>query len=448
MRRGEPEELLASGTLRPMLKEPIAAAALIVLAVTGCGGKAETKDEKQRVPLVEAVQARVGALPLTERVTGTVKARNQVEIRAEVSSPIVEVYVRGGEKVRKGQPLVRHRDDELRDQLRRAEADVQVAEAAARQERARVAEIDAQVRRSRALAQDQLISAAELETLEAQLAAARAGADEAEARITQARAIANERRSALSRTLVRAPVDGWIGQRNVEVGMLPRTDSLLFVIGDLDRVIVDIPITQELLGRIRAGTPVWLHLREGEPIRATITRVSPFLAEGSRSTVAEIELPNEGGRLRPGMSVRVDVVHGESGRATLVPLSALYEDPQNGRISVFVVGSMSAGQQEQEKPVTQRAIEVIARGAGTAGVSGVNDGEWVVSIGQHLLAREKSTVARVRPASWERVMELQGLQREDLLVQFLDKQQQIAKTRGAEPPALEEYLGKTPAPAK
>ena len=430
-----------------MPKNSIAAAVVLLTVLTACSREPEKKDGAQRAPLVEAVQARAGALPLTERVTGTVKARNQVEIRAEVSSPIVEVYVRGGEKVRKGQPLVRHRDDELRDQLRRAEADVQVAEAGSRQERARVAELDAQVRRSRTLAQDQLISAAELERLEAQLAAARAGADEAEARIAQARAIANERRSALSRTLVRAPVDGWIGQRNAEVGMLPRTDSLLFVIGDLDKVIVDIPITQELLGRIRPETPVQLHPREGEPIRATITRVSPFLAAGSRSTVAEIELPNEAGRLTPGMSIRVDVIHGESGRATLVPLSALYEDPQSGRISVFVVSSMSGGQQEQERPVTQRAIEVVARGAGTAGVNGVNAGEWVVSIGQHLLARDASPAARVRAATWERVMELQGLQREDLLVQFLDKQQQIAKTRGAEPPTLEEYVGGTKAPA-
>jgi HlyD family secretion protein len=141
------------------------------------------------------------------------------------------------------------------------------------------------------------------------------------------------------------------------------------------------------------------------------------------------------------MSVKVDVVHGESSRGTLVPLSALYEDPQSGQISLFVVSNMSSASDEQPRPVTQRAIEVVARGAGTAAVTGVKEGEWVVSIGQHLLAREQARTARVRPTTWERVLQLQGLQREDLLAGYLEKQQTIARTQGAEPPTSAEFLG-------
>jgi HlyD family secretion protein len=426
-----------------MTWRPSAAAALLVFLAISCrdGSDAKPAGDAAQVPLVEAVPARTGALPLSERVTGTVKARNQVEIRAEVESPIVEVYVRGGEAVQKGQPLVRHRDVELREQLRRAEADVQVAEAAARQERARVGELEAQVRRTRVLATEQLVSAADLETLEAQLAAARAGADQAVARIAQARAAADERRSALARAIVRAPVSGWIGQRNAEIGMLPRADSLLFLIGDLEHVVVEIPLTQEMLATVKPGAPVTIAAGEGEPLRAAITRISPFLAAGSRSAVGEIELANPERRLRPGMSVKVDVVHGESSRGTLVPLSALYEDPQSGQVSLFVVSNMTAATGEQTRPVAQRAVEVVARGAGTAAVTGVKESEWVVSIGQHLLAREQARTARVRPATWDRVLQLQGLQREDLLAGYLEKQQAIARTHGAEPPTSAEFLG-------
>ena len=428
--------------LESMTSRVPAAGLVLLLVATACGGGSDDKSTAAGPPpLVEAVPARGGTLPLTERVTGTVKARNQVEIRAEVDAPIVEVYVRDGAKVDKGQPLVRHRDVELREQLRRAEADVQVAEAAARQERARAGEIDAQVRRARALASERLISDAELEALEAQLAAARAGADEAAARIAQARAIADERRAALSRTVVRAPVSGWVGQRNAEVGMLARADTLLFLLGDLDRVIVEIPLTQQLIGKVAAGAPVLIEAGTAAPRRATIARVSPFLSAGSRSTIAEIELPNEGGQLRPGMSVKVDVVHGESRRAMLVPLSALYEDPRSGRMSVFVPANMTNAQEEQTRPVANRDVDVIARTAGTAAVTAVNEGEWVVSIGQHLLARDDARTARVRPTTWDRVMQLQGLQREDLLADFLKKQQTIARTQGAEPPPTEQYLG-------
>jgi len=206
-------------------------------------------------------------------------------------------------------------------------------------------------------------------------------------------------------------------------------------------VVVEIPLTQEMLATVKPAAPVTIAAGGGEPLRASITRISPFLAEGSRSTVAEIELANAHRRLRPGMSVKVDVVHGESSRGTLVPLSALYEDPQSGQISLFVVANMNAGAGEQARPVVQRSIEVVARGAGTAAVTGINEGEWVVSIGQHLLAREQSRTARVRPATWERVLQLQGLQREDLLAGYLEKQQTIARAHGAEPPTSAVFLG-------
>ncbi|NJL29280.1 MAG: hypothetical protein HC897_16050, partial [Thermoanaerobaculia bacterium] len=70
----------------------------------------------------------------------------------------------------------------------------------------------------------------------------------------------------------------------------------------------------------------------------------------------------------------------------------------------------------------------------------VEPAEWVVSVGQHLLAADESATARVRPTTWERVLELQGLQREDLLRGFLEKQKRMAKTLGATLPSNEEYL--------
>jgi hypothetical protein len=69
------------------------------------------------------------------------------------------------------------------------------------------------------------------------------------------------------------------------------------------------------------------------------------------------------------------------------------------------------------------------------GVTGIDPGDWVVVVGQHLVTGRAGTStegppqARVRPISWDRLLELQGLQREDLLRQFMDKQQRIAKAK-------------------
>ncbi|HSG39058.1 MAG TPA: efflux RND transporter periplasmic adaptor subunit, partial [Thermoanaerobaculia bacterium] len=224
--------------------------ALMAGFLAGCGPSEEAEREDDRAPAVEAVPARVGTLPLEERLNGVVRADNQVTVQAEIEAPIVEVMARNGQAVERGQPLVRLDDDELRQQLRQAEADVRLAEGAAREARARVAEVEAQVTRTRKLAREDLVSAMTLETQEAQLAAIRASADQARARVDQVRSIVQERRSALDKTLIRAPVAGHLGQRNAEVGMLADPSDVLFVLGDLSDLVVEVPLTEEMLGFI------------------------------------------------------------------------------------------------------------------------------------------------------------------------------------------------------
>jgi hypothetical protein len=75
-----------------------------------------------------------------------------------------------------------------------------------------------------------------------------------------------------------------------------------------------------------------------------------------------------------------------------------------------------------------RPISVVAEGPQTVGVSGIDEGEWVVVVGQQLLAEQGDGTpeARIRVVAWERILELQQRHRDDLLQQFMDKQQRLA----------------------
>jgi RND family efflux transporter MFP subunit len=422
-------------------------------ALASCRGAGESRGRapaEGAVPAVEAVQARSGAVPLEERLNGVVKAQNQVGIRPEIAARVQEVLVRTGARVTRGQPLVKLREDELRQRLRQGEASVRLEEAAARGARARTAEIEAQVVRSRELAAEALISRLQLDTLEAQLEAARAAGDEAGARVEQARATLDERRSAIEKTVVRSPVDGRVGRRGVEPGTLVDPSTLLFEVGSLDRLRVEIPLTSAMLQSVSAGQPVRVHPPVGEPLAAELSRVSPFLAESSFSTTGEIDLADPEGRLRPGMFVNVDVLYGASEGATLVPASALWEEPKSGTRGVYVArlpGSVrepvAGGTAELlagAHPVQFRPVEVMAAGRDEVGVRGVSAGEWVVTVGQNLLHADAAEVARVRPLRWERVLRLQRLQKEDLLRGFLEEQQRVARERGAAPPTVAEFV--------
>jgi HlyD family secretion protein len=415
--------------------------------------------------LVEALPARQGNLPLYHRVSGVVRARSQVEIRPEITAVLAEVLVESGDAVEKGQPLLRLEPEMHRQALRQGEAGVQLALAEAAAARARVSELQAQATRTRKLAEQAIVSALERETLEAQLAAAQASVRQAAARASEARAALGARQSTYDKTVVRSPIAGRVGRRQHEVGMLVTPATVLFVVGDLERVTVDLPITEKMLAQVKPGMPVEIGgaALGTEKIPALLSRLSPFLAAGSFTTTAEVDLPNPDGRLLPGMFVTADIAHGQSQQATLVPVSALWEDPRSGTLGVYVVdrapatgaGAAPASNDSAESgPHLARLqpVTIAAEGRAVAGVLGVAPGAWVVTIGQHLLAtepldRQGAVRARVRPAVWDRVIELQSRQHEHLLARFLEKQQRLARTVGMVPPGTESLVGQEHASA-
>jgi len=407
---------------------------------TGCSGEKERGSGNgtgTSIPSVESVRSTYGTLPLTERLTGVVKAKNQVAIYAEISAPIMEVYVKDGEYVEQGQPLIRMKDTQLRKQLKQTRAAHQIAIAQARQAEARLKEIRAELVRTRSLAEKGLTSAAELEAVETSAVSAEADLELARARIQQAEANVEEREEALSRTVVRAPVSGYIGSRNAEVGMLVSGNTRLFNLGRLEEIEVDVVLTDRMLNYIESGQRVEVFPQNAvseDPIDGKLSRISPFLNQVTHSTEGEIDLSNPDKQLKPGMFVTVDIHYGESERATLVPLATLYENPASGVTGVYATGDSVSFQSGSDSLDTGSApltgplefkfteVNVIARGAMEAGVEGIDPGTWVISLGQDLIGNSSGR-AMVRPVSRDWVYRLQRLQRQNLLREVMRRHQ-------------------------
>lgn len=409
-----------------------------LLLAAGCGGSEEGDrgDRDESTPAVEVVQARLDALPLLERLTGTVQAGGQVAIYPRTSGAITEVFVDNGAVVRAGDPLVRIESRSPRSQLAQAQAELAAARAEARAAAATLTELESQLRRTQELAADSLVAQETLETERAQVESARAAVQQAGARAASAEASIQERAEEVGRTIVRAPIDGVVGQRAAEVGMIADGQAPLFIIGQLERMRVEVPIAQDLIGRIRPGQRVEITTEAtlSNPIQAEISRLSPFLAQGSFSAEAEIDVENPAGRLVPGMFVTVDVFYGESDSTTVVPSSAIYGDPATGRPGVFVatppdsggvmtVAASGMGSLTDPRPTRLVPVQIVAEGRQTVGIAGVRPGEWVVVIGQNLLTdeTEERPVARLRPASWERIIALQERLGTDLLNEVMEE---------------------------
>ncbi len=406
------------------------------LMAAACGGPTAADSNSgsrpgRPVAAVEVVQAREGSLPLVERLTGTARAFGEVAIFPEASGRIVEVLVNNGAAVTKGQPLVRIQTAESRPQLDQARSQLTVAQAQVREAEAVLSDLLRQLGRTTTLAERGLVSRQEVDTQQSQVDAGRATVQRAQAQVKAASAVVAGRSAVQRQSMVRAPISGRVGQRDAEVGMIVDGQTQLFIVGQLDRMRIEVPVAQDVLAEIRRGQRVEVMARDGDPpIVAAVSRISPFLSPGAFSGEVEIDVPNAG-TLVPGMFVTVDIHYGESAAATLVPTSAIYENPVTGDTGVFVVSDppdkvkISMAELGQDPvAVPFRRVEVLATGRQTVGVSGLRPGDWVVVVGQHLLTDSDSPEARIRALSWDHILNLQGLQREDLLRQFMDKQRQ------------------------
>lgn len=417
---------------------PVACALLwgaVALSFSGCWAVPEeaATGAGRIIPAVEAVEARLDSLPLVERLTGAVRARNQVAIHPRISAAVTEVLALNGQFVREGQPLVRLRDTEFRERLKQLEAARRIALAQARQAQAQLEEAQADRRRAERMAEQRLISESDLESARTRAVSAEAALELAEARVHQAEANLDEQEEALSQTVVRAPVSGTIGDKNAEVGMLVNSGTQLFTLGQLGSVRVEVVLTDRMLEYIRVGQRAEIFTDNGAAPRlaATVSRISPFLHPVAHTTVGEIDVENPGNRLRPGMFAGVDIYYGESEQATLVPLSALYENPATGRTGLYVSsvplgapGDASGGAGALSDPVLFEfmPVEIVARGRMHAGVRGIEPGRWVVTVGQNLFAGQ-SGEARVRAVGWDRIERLQQMQGQELLQEIMRRQQ-------------------------
>jgi len=383
------------------------------------------------IPAVEAVQARYGSLPLVERFSGNVRAENQVPLYAQINAKVAEVLAENGDFVVKGQILVRLEDETFQQQLTQAKAGLRINQARLRQAEAGLSQLQGEFNREQKLNEQSLSSEVRIEELQAELISLDADVELAKAQVEQSEALVAEREETLSRTIIRAPISGTIGQRNVQIGMQVSPNNPLFLIGDLDRLRIEVVLTESMLNTISVGQRADILVPNGpdgtpQIIEATLSRISPFLNEVTRSTEAEIDLEDANGLLRPGMFIPVDVHFGDSQQATLIPTSALYTNPNTGTEGVYLApnaGSeipLSIQDESLSLPTGVQfiPITVLARGRMEVGVTGIESGDWIISLGQDLLSEGREQ-ARLKAVSWDHVTQLQSMQREDLLEQVM-----------------------------
>jgi HlyD family secretion protein len=285
----------------------------------------------------------------TVEATGTLEAVTTVQVGTQVSGTIASLHADYNSQVRKGQVIARLDPSLLQAQVEQAEATVVRLQADT--ERARVSLDDARVklRRARELFAAQLIPAIDIENAEATVRQAEASVKAAEAQVRQAQGSLNQARVNLGHTVIKAPVDGIVISRSVDVGQTVAASMsapTLFVIAkDLSEMRVNASIDEADIGRIAAGQAVSFRV-DAYPrqlFRGTVSqvRLEPTVTQNVVSYVTVIDVPNKELELKPGMTANVTIEVARADDAVRVPSAALRfrptVDEERRRPAVYVM---------------------------------------------------------------------------------------------------------------
>lgn len=270
---------------------------VLALALAGAlgGCSSERAAEAPAARPVVIVPVSVGTVEDRLAASGQLLARDRAEVAAQVEGEVTAVHAEEGDAVSEG-ALVLAIDPERRE-LELARARAQVAEG-----EATVAEMDRELRRMRALAEQKVASQNRLDQAETGLATARA-------RVAAARAQLGVAERALRDASVTARFAGMIGRRHVHRGEYVVPGQKLFELVSLDPVEVEFDVPEADAGRIRRDlvAKVAVSPFPGEAFEGVVTVVSPTIDTRTRTLRARAQIPNPDGRLRPGLFARVDL---------------------------------------------------------------------------------------------------------------------------------------------
>jgi HlyD family secretion protein len=278
--------------------------------------------------------------PVEETVTGsragTVKSRRRATLSPEVGGRVEKLSARKGDRVRKGDVLVRIVDADVRAQLVLSERSLVVAEAAER-EACRAAEQSRRdLARTESLAKEEVLSLGLLEKAQTEAGMTAASCEAARARIGQARASLDVARVALGKTVLRAPFDGVVAELSTEEGewVTPSPPGLpippVVELFDPDDTYVSAPLDEVDVGRVKPGATVRVTLDAypGKTFDGKVTRVADYvvdLKEQNRTFEVEVSLADAAfaRTLLPGTSADVVVVLSRKEDALRVPTYAV-----------------------------------------------------------------------------------------------------------------------------
>jgi membrane fusion protein (multidrug efflux system) len=319
---------------------------------------------------VTTTQAQTVKWRASRAAIGTLVAVRSVSLASELAGLVREIGFESGSHVRKGAMLVRLDTSQEEAQLRAAEAEAALA--------------NLSLDRARNLRQAGSSSPAEL--------------DAAVARAKQAVAAVASLEAIIAKKTIRAPFDGKITIRQVELGQVVQGGTPVATLHSVTPIHADFWLPQQALSTLAVGQETALRTDTfpGAAWNGKITVVNPEVDPATRNVRVRATFDNLDGKLKPGMFANVEVVGKEERSAVIVPATAVLFAPYGDSVFVAEQAAADPAKGQQGGTIAKQRIVRLGerRGDFVEVVDGLRTGETVVSAGAFKLRNGMAIVAR------------------------------------------------------
>ena len=310
----------------------------------------------------------------TRSAIGSLVAVRGVILGAELAGTVREISFESGASVTRGQVLVKLDTSTEEAQLASALADASLAR----------------------------VNLGRAQRLHRGEANAKADLDAAEARAKQADALVASLRATIAKKTIRAPFDGRVAIRQVELGQVVSSGTPIASLQSVTPIYADFWLPQQALADVRAGQRAVLRTDAfaGSEWTGEVTTVNPEVDPATRNVRVRGTFANPDGRLKPGMFANVTISSGEPRSVLVIPATAVMFAPYGDSVFAIEQGKDAAGR--PATVVRQKFVRTgERRGDLVAVTDGLTEGETIVSSGAFKL-RNGSAVAvndRLAPAA-------------------------------------------------
>lgn len=350
---------------------------LVVLSKTGAIGKKEDGKEVETAIVKE--------ITLTETVSATGKVQPEIEVKisSEVSGEIIELPIKEGQAVKKGDLLVRVNPDLYQSGVSRSAASMSTAKAGLSQADAQLKEAKANYDRNKTLFDKGVISKSEWDKITSAYEVAQAAKQSAYYNVQSAGATVTEAKDNLNRTTIYSPVDGTISKLDAElgervVGTQQMAGTEILRVANLNNMEVEVDVNENDIVKIEIGDEAEIEVdaylkRKFKGVVTSISNSANTALTADQVTNFKVKVrilkesyadmtqgkPANYSPFRPGMTATVDIITERKQNILAVPISSVVVKSDTTATKRDVVKELEEKEKEQKEGATTKKFECV-----------------------------------------------------------------------------------------